>query len=297
MIVQTSPTLSSRSESICSLNFATRVGSVEQGSAKRSGDSVEVTKLRSLIQRQKHDHERLQTQLRQAQHAASKQAQEAEKLVSEVRTHQQATTRLSVTVSEKERELAALHSEIATLKERASKSQHSVGGMKEQLEKKTAEAAQWQEKVGKLERQIAVLSDKADETARQLETERNAHWRAQNNESGLREEAQTAAANAKKWSAKAHKVRCCRLLRRPYQVWTLTPLLWLCHYSSRSRCMHFNRRWRSSRRPSARRRPPHARHRLPPQRRWPLQSHRVAPRTTVLVQHVPTEVLPLLLAS
>jgi len=49
MIVQTAPTKSSRSETICSLNFAQRVGTVEQGSAKRSGDSVEVTKLRNLV--------------------------------------------------------------------------------------------------------------------------------------------------------------------------------------------------------------------------------------------------------
>ncbi len=49
MIVQVSPMLGSRSESVCSLNFASRVQKVELGKAKTHGDSEELIKTRALV--------------------------------------------------------------------------------------------------------------------------------------------------------------------------------------------------------------------------------------------------------
>ncbi len=49
MIVQVSPMLGSRSESVCSLNFASRVQKVELGKAKSHGDSEELIKTRALV--------------------------------------------------------------------------------------------------------------------------------------------------------------------------------------------------------------------------------------------------------
>ncbi len=51
MIVQVSPVGESKSETMCSLNFASRVRKVEQGQAKRHGDSSEAAKLRSALAR------------------------------------------------------------------------------------------------------------------------------------------------------------------------------------------------------------------------------------------------------
>jgi kinesin family member C2/C3 len=51
MIVQVNPMLSSRSESVCSLNFAQRVGKVELGKAKSHGDNEELVRTRALVSR------------------------------------------------------------------------------------------------------------------------------------------------------------------------------------------------------------------------------------------------------
>lgn len=54
MIVQVSPIEASRGETICSLNFAMRVGSVEQGKARRKGDdasAAEVAALKTALQK------------------------------------------------------------------------------------------------------------------------------------------------------------------------------------------------------------------------------------------------------
>lgn len=49
MIVQVNPMLSSRSESVCSLNFAARVQKVELGKARSHADSDELVKTRAMV--------------------------------------------------------------------------------------------------------------------------------------------------------------------------------------------------------------------------------------------------------
>lgn len=55
MVVQVSPVESSRSESQCSLNFASRVRKVEQGQAKRHEENAEHAKLKSSLSKLKED--------------------------------------------------------------------------------------------------------------------------------------------------------------------------------------------------------------------------------------------------
>ena len=77
--------------------------------------------------------------------------------MSEMRTHQQATTRLSVTVSAKERELASLHAEIASLHAKSGKSESRVEGMKERLDQATADADEWRSKAGEVGAPVHLL--------------------------------------------------------------------------------------------------------------------------------------------
>lgn len=53
MIVQVSPVEESKSETMCSLNFATRVRKVEQGQARKHGDSSDTSRMRAALSRAK----------------------------------------------------------------------------------------------------------------------------------------------------------------------------------------------------------------------------------------------------
>jgi len=79
MIVQVSPVGDSKSETMCSLNFASRVRKVEQGQAKKHGESSETAKLRSALARARGEAKAASTQVASMHSALSSlKAEEAD---------------------------------------------------------------------------------------------------------------------------------------------------------------------------------------------------------------------------
>jgi kinesin family protein C2/C3 len=174
MIVQVSPVPDSRSESVCSLNFASRVRKVEQGKARAHGESAESSKLK--------------TALRSAHESNKAQAAALEQLRNQLKESQDKRARASEKLKVVEATADRAGAAKATLAKAKATAQKDVDALRVQVvEARKATAAE----KARADRVVAELA-KAKEEAKAAS--RAAHDKSGSAARKAREEAEAAAA-------------------------------------------------------------------------------------------------------
>lgn len=176
MIVQVSPVPDSRSESVCSLNFASRVRKVEQGKARAHGESAESSKLKAA--------------LREAKESGKAQAELAEQLRQQLKESQERRDKASEKLKAVEATADRADAAKATLAKAKASAQKDLETLRSQVVEARKAAAAEKARADRLAAELGKAKDEARAASR------SAHERSGSASRKAREAAEAASSAA-----------------------------------------------------------------------------------------------------